>query len=41
MQVKISTNNSKLGIIPSIDLPPILTCRADAPYQKGLLRLQR
>lgn len=34
MQVKISTNNSKLGIIPSINLPPVLTCRANAPCRK-------
>ena len=32
MQVKISTTNSKLsGQIPSVNLPPIKTCRYDAP----------
>lgn len=28
---KLSVTNSKLGAIPSIDLPPITTCRYDAP----------
>ena len=27
----ISLSNSKLGSIPSINLPPIVTCRPDAP----------
>lgn len=32
MKVKISTTNSKLsGQIPSVNLPPIQTCRHDAP----------
>lgn len=36
MKVTISTTNSKLGgFIPSINLPAGLTCRADAPCQKG------
>lgn len=34
MSVKISTTNSKLGLIPSVNLPPILTCRSDAPCFK-------
>ena len=34
--INISTTNSKLGgTIPSINLPAGLTCRADAPCQKG------
>ena len=34
--ITISTTNSKLGgFIPSINLPAGLTCRADAPCQKG------
>jgi len=36
MTVKISLTNSKLGgFIPSVNLPAGLTCRADAPCQKG------
>lgn len=36
MKVNISHTNSKLGgFIPSINLPAGLTCRADAPCQKG------
>ena len=36
MKITISTTNSKLGgFIPSINLPAGLTCRADAPCQKG------
>lgn len=36
MNVKISKTNSKLGgFIPSVNLPAGLTCRADAPCQKG------
>lgn len=31
MSVKISKTNSKLGLIPSVNLPPILTCRAQCP----------
>lgn len=34
MSVKISKTNSKLGIIPSVNLPPIITCRANAPCAK-------
>lgn len=30
----ISTTNSKLGLIPSINLPPIITCRGNAPCTK-------
>jgi hypothetical protein len=34
--VTIGTRNSKLGIaIPSINLPPIVTCRDNAPCTKG------
>lgn len=34
--MNISLTNSKLGDkIPSLNLPPILTCRADAPCKKG------
>lgn len=28
---KLSVSNSKLGVIPTLDLPPITTCRRDAP----------
>ncbi len=31
MTVKISTTNSKLGIIPSVNLPPVTTCRKGCP----------
>lgn len=31
----ISWNNSKLGPIPSVNLPPIKTCNPDAPCTKG------
>lgn len=31
MSVKISTTNSKLGLIPSVNLPPIITCRPKCP----------
>ena len=31
MSVKISTSNSKLGLIPSVSLQPILSCRKDCP----------
>lgn len=35
MKINISTYNSKLsGQIPNINLPPILTCRHDAPCKK-------
>jgi len=34
LAVKISTSNSKLGIIPSINIPPILTCRPNCPCAK-------
>lgn len=34
--VNITLNNSKLGgFIPSLDLPPIVTCRKNAPCAKG------
>lgn len=32
--IKISTSNSKLGLIPSVNLPPVLTCRANCPCAK-------
>lgn len=36
MKIHISKTNSKLGgFIPSINLPAGITCRADAPCQKG------
>ena len=31
LSVKISTTNSKLGLIPSVNLPPIITCRKNCP----------
>ncbi len=34
MNIKISKTNSKLGIIPSISLPPITTCRPNCPCAK-------
>ena len=34
IRLKISTGNSKLGPVPNISLPPILTCRDDAPCVK-------
>lgn len=34
MSVKISTTNSKLGLIPSVNLSPILTCRKNCPCSK-------
>lgn len=34
--ITISTKNSKLGqTIPTINLPPVLTCRENAPCRKG------
>ncbi len=39
--IKISRTNSKLGtMIPSINLPAALTCRADAPCKKGCYALK-
>lgn len=39
--VKISTSVTKLGTqIPSINLPPIVTCRANAPCAKGCYALR-
>lgn len=46
MPVKISTSNSKLGLIPSVNLPPITTCRPCCPCAhdcyatKGRFRFQ-
>jgi hypothetical protein len=34
-QVTISSGNSKMGKIYSVSLPPVLTCREDAPCKKG------
>lgn len=34
MPIKISTSNSKLGVIPSVNLPPVTTCRKNAPCIK-------
>lgn len=34
MAVKISTTNSKLGLIPSVNLTPVLTCRVNCPCAK-------
>lgn len=31
MTVKISKTNTKLGIIPSVNLPPVTTCRPNCP----------
>ena len=31
MSIKISTTNSKLGLIPSVNMVPILTCRPNCP----------
>lgn len=40
MSVKISTTNSKLGIIPSVNLPPVITCRKNCPCSKGCYALR-
>ena len=40
MSVKISRSNSKLGIIPSVNLPPVTTCRAGAPCIKECYALK-
>lgn len=40
MSVKISKTNSKLGIIPSVNIPPVLTCRCDAPCTKDCYALK-
>lgn len=32
--VSISIHNTKLGVIPSVSLPPLLSCRKDAPCFK-------
>lgn len=34
MSVKISKTNSKLGVIPSVNLPPIISCREGCPCAK-------
>jgi len=41
MNVKISLNNSKLGAaIPSVNLPPVITCRKNAPCASGCYDLK-
>lgn len=35
MKIKISKTNSKLGLIPSVNLPPIITCRKGCPCAKS------
>lgn len=40
MDPKISLNNSKLGLIPSISVPPIVTCRANCPCSKKCYALK-
>lgn len=39
-KVTISKGNSKMGLIYSVSLPPIITCRADAPCKKGCYALK-
>lgn len=34
MKITISQSNTKLGMIPTISLPPIITCRTNAPCAK-------
>ena len=34
MSVKISTTNSKLGIIPSVNISPVISCRPECPCAK-------
>lgn len=34
MSVKISKTNSKLGVIPSVNLPPVISCRDNCPCAK-------
>ena len=29
--IHVSDGNTKMGAIPSFSLPPVITCRADAP----------
>lgn len=43
LQVKISNGNSKMGLIKSVSLPPVVTCRNNAPCIKNCYarRLQR
>lgn len=40
MSVKISKTNSKLGLIPSVNLVPILTCRKNCPCVKDCYALK-
>ena len=32
--LSVSAGNTKMGVIPSVSLPPVTTCRADAPCKK-------
>lgn len=34
IKLKVSPGNTKMGLIPSVSLPPIMTCRPDAPCKK-------
>lgn len=40
MSVHISTTNSKLGLIPSVNLPPIISCRKNCPCAKDCYALK-
>ena len=40
MSAKISKTNSKLGLIPSVNLPPIITCRKNCPCVKDCYALK-
>ena len=40
-EINFSLSNSKLGgFIPSLDLPPVITCRKNAPCVKGCYALK-
>lgn len=45
IKLHVSNGNSKMGLIPSVSLPPVITCRPGAPcigkcYAKKLYRLR-
>ena len=40
LNVTISKGNSKMGLIYSVSVPPVITCRKDAPCQKGCYALK-
>jgi len=40
MKIHISLGNTKIGKIPNISLPPIITCMADAPCSKACYALK-